>query len=509
MESHKKSERIFLLLDLDNSLIDVHATKLNEAFLEVMDEFKITDVCFFSSMTKSQIKNDLNPATKNIFTRPAIKEALEKRGITVHKVMTPVDLVYKKEARPGIYYDKRWKPVYDEAEKIGFDDPNFNNTVALADKEMVEYQNEVIELEARLRTEGVDEQKIKKELAKYREHKGMMYKLALDHIDDISLDPNIIPGSFMAVDDLPGELQHIKEASEKRKDIPLTTLRILSHERDYDIHSDIDVGNDNDKERIKARYREQFIEHFEKLKLQGKLNNEQFKILKKAKETNRNYRETQNTVSNLAHAVIRETHDSEKQEKFLHLSKTYFNNDIIDSLSPEFRDRFTNLLNDFSSKKSHSINRFTGTLENELWHILSVEHSGKGKNYLKNLDEKFSLTPQDWQDIKTSFNKEKGSKRYYAIMLIETLNKLYEVQNYKTSIPISSNVIKEIEHKNFLANLPVLKMAEISLPQSLKSEKKSLLTSLGHFANTAVNKASRAVDRLKRKPEPPTYTFKK
>lgn len=185
---------IYALLDVDQTLINTEATFLNEALLDSLKKRGVKDLILFTTMYSSQIGLDIdNPKP---FARESLIIELEKRGFTVHKVITPMDVLIGK---PGAYYEEHWKPAYNNAKAVG---------QAGAEVEKIDTQLENI-------------------LGNRSKHKGDMYTLAVNHLTELPKNDAAAPTSFIYCDDNKEERENVKKAVAKiNAGPPLTIIPI-------------------------------------------------------------------------------------------------------------------------------------------------------------------------------------------------------------------------------------------------------------------------------------------
>ena len=182
---------IYALLDVDQTLINTEATFLNEALLDSLKKRGITDLVLFTTMYSSQIGLDI--ANPKPYARESLILELEKRGFTVHKVITPMDVLIGK---PGAYYEEHWKPAYNNAKAIG---------QAGAEVEKIDTELENI-------------------LGNRSKHKGDMYTLAVNHLTELPKEGAEEPTSFLYSDDKEEERENVKKAAAKINGGPPLTI---------------------------------------------------------------------------------------------------------------------------------------------------------------------------------------------------------------------------------------------------------------------------------------------
>lgn len=576
MDSRKP--HIFLFIDLDETLIDTQATTLNEALLDVIKEFNITDVCLFTSMDSGQLQTDFGNVT---YSRPAIINTLKDLGLTVHKVITPGDALGTN--KPGDYY-ATWKETYDryaqdpqresqDAQiKMKEIDDEMRKFQAPARIKMDAAQDKIDALEKEMRNMGTQNEALINEMTQAQAekeaarqtgviNKGQMYQRALDYLDSIPKETsNVRIGSIIAIEDRPEERDHIQKTSDKNNNaIPLTIIPIHTRNTEKKLLPDIPATKEDFEsypdrvEEIKERYREKFIEHFKKLEKKGELTLKQRGTLAKvairrkldrAKIRTQNVQarsihaansaadhaarfaqkarhktmhvttnavdraagltqkarektvsavkairektkrqstpplsqktDLQHSVASMTAAVKAQMTDETKYKKFLDFTNRYFNDTVLEILTERQKKWFNLALYEFSlpneshsagTPKSHSLNRFTSTIENELIRILQIpKFDEKTTNKTAGIDqqlEKRALIDKDWAKIKeklTSGTTLNPDTQMYATFLIESIKKLYEIQGWKNLADPSAEAIKgSNEHKAFMEKLGSVK----------------------------------------------------
>lgn len=267
---------VFTLLDIDNTLTDTDGKELNEALLEVLQEFGIRDLCFLTSMHASTLDVDAPaPGTQQVaplYTRPNLINVLEKRGFRVHKVITPNDVALNNitatSNRPdtrtiGDYYTT-WLRAFEM-----FTSPKKPLTDAQREEVKRTIDAKIQGEYSRLKAEHDKLATIDEKTEFFNRsipHKGTAYALTLRQLEKVSKDETVTPTSFIAVDDLQNELDNIQRNA--TPEIPLSTLLVVT--RNGATRPDIISSEDdrktylNRKEEIKNRYRDAFITHFKK-----------------------------------------------------------------------------------------------------------------------------------------------------------------------------------------------------------------------------------------------------
>lgn len=532
MDSRKP--QVFLFIDLDQTLIDTQAITLNEALLDVIKEFNITDVCLFTSMDSGQLQTDLQTGLGKVnYSRPAIIKVLEDLKLTVHKVITPSDALGTH--KPGDYYHTQWKKKYDQYAE----DPQRESEKAQRDMKSIDTEMREFQASASQKIDKAENEE-EKEAARQTGviDKGHMYQRALDYIDSIPKETsNVRIGSIIVIEDSTTEINNIQKVSDKNNhNIPLTIIPIQTRKTEDKLLPDIPATKEDFEsypdrvEEIKERYREKFIEHFKKLEKKGELTLKQRGTLakvairkkldraktraqdvqartihaansaadratgltQKAREktvsavkairekTKRQSTplsqktDPQHSVASMTTAVKTQMTDEAKYKKFLNFTHQYFSDAVFETLTKDQQQQFHHVLNKFSlpneshsagTPKSHSLNRFTSVLENELIRILQIpKFDEKITNKVAGIDqqlEKRGLIDKDWAKIEkklTSGTTLNPDTQMYATFLIESIKKLYEIQGWKNLADPSAEAIKgSNEHKAFMEKLGSVK----------------------------------------------------
>ena len=265
LRKKKPEAATFAFLDLDNTLINTSATKLNQSLLDALKEQGIRDICLFTSMNHRQISDDLTNASVQ-YSRPAIIAELKKQGFVVHRVMTPSDQ-YLENPKPGDYYTKKWLPAFKKAKKVKKEDSQQLGEIAditkQVDEDIDEYKKQVEKQAAEIVQIGNKSEEAKKKandyMAMHKDNKGDMYQLACGNLDTISKENGVSVGSIVFFDDRIEELHNVAEKSkELGHPVPLTCveIRTKSQNQPNDIASP-------DQAEVKKRYSNALSKHKE------------------------------------------------------------------------------------------------------------------------------------------------------------------------------------------------------------------------------------------------------
>lgn len=219
-------QKPYAFLDLDNTLIDTEANYLNEALIKSLLDQGIKDLCLFTSMNAQQIALDLQSSVK--YSRPEIVKELENRGFTVHAVITPIDIHYKK---PGQYYNEDWIPHYNIAKNnhLNLSDPEeYNKFIYTVDKKEKDLEIDLKETEKALNDPNIQEVK-RQSLEQKRQsleqqlvtHKGVLFSLVMNNKNQF---PNM--GEIIYFEDSEKEIENVKKFNQGNNQIPLTIIPV-------------------------------------------------------------------------------------------------------------------------------------------------------------------------------------------------------------------------------------------------------------------------------------------